>query len=161
MALKSDKITLNRIKEAHPVLRSELVKIYVDILNANVSIRFTDVYRNFIEQDALFRQGRTSPGKIVTYARAGESYHNFGLAVDFCLLLNNGKAASWDREKDVDKDNIADWEEVVKIFKSYGWKWGGDWKFKDYPHFQKSFGYSTEQLVDLPMDTDGYPKIKI
>lgn len=40
-------------------------------------------YRSFVEQDALYAQGRTTPGKRVTNARRGESYHNFGLAVDF------------------------------------------------------------------------------
>lgn len=28
-------------------------------------------------------------------------------------------------------------EEVVDIFKSYGWKWGGDWNNPDYQHFFK------------------------
>jgi DNA polymerase III delta prime subunit len=35
---------------------------------------------------------------------------------------------------------------LVKIFKSYGWEWGGDWKFTDMPHFQKTYGLSIKQL---------------
>jgi peptidoglycan L-alanyl-D-glutamate endopeptidase CwlK len=38
--------------------------------------------------------------------------------------------------------------EVVAIFKRYGWEWGGDWKFVDMPHFQKTFGKSVKQLLD-------------
>jgi peptidoglycan L-alanyl-D-glutamate endopeptidase CwlK len=35
----------------------------------------------------------------------------------------------------------------------YGWEWGGDWKsFKDFPHFQKTFGYTTPQLRKLYTD---------
>jgi hypothetical protein len=50
---------------------------------------------------------------------------------------------------DLDGDGKADWMEVVAIFKQYGWTWGGDWKFKDAPHFEKTFGYSTRSLLNL------------
>jgi peptidoglycan L-alanyl-D-glutamate endopeptidase CwlK len=40
--------------------------------------------------------------------------------------------------------------EVVKIFKLHGFEWGGDWKFTDMPHFQKTFGYSVKQLQSKP-----------
>jgi peptidoglycan L-alanyl-D-glutamate endopeptidase CwlK len=46
--------------------------------------------------------------------------------------------------------------EVVAIFKKYGYAWGGDWRFKDSPHFEKTFGYSTTQLKALPKDKNGY-----
>jgi peptidoglycan LD-endopeptidase CwlK len=45
-------------------------------------------YRSMAEQSALYAQGRTRPGPIVTRAQAGESAHNFGLALDFVPLLN-------------------------------------------------------------------------
>jgi peptidoglycan L-alanyl-D-glutamate endopeptidase CwlK len=49
--------------------------------------------------------------------------------------------------------------ECVAIFKKYGWEWGGDWKkFKDAPHFQKTFGYTTTQLKKIPL-VNGYPQI--
>lgn len=44
------------------------------------------------------------------------------------------ETASWDENKY--------WMEVVNFFKSRGWAWGGDWRFKDSPHFQKTFGLS-------------------
>ena len=48
---------------------------------------------------------------------------------------------SYNEAKDYDGDKVADWVEVVKIFKSYGWFWGGDFKsIKDSPHFEKTFG---------------------
>lgn len=40
-------------------------------------------FRSFEEQSALFAKGRTAPGRIVTKAKAGESFHNYGLAFDW------------------------------------------------------------------------------
>ena len=36
---------------------------------------------------------------------------------------------------------------MVTIFKQYGWEWGGDWKFVDTPHFQKTYGHSIRELL--------------
>ncbi|HAF30405.1 MAG TPA: peptidoglycan L-alanyl-D-glutamate endopeptidase [Bacteroidales bacterium] len=146
--INHDKISVERIKKLHPKLRNEVIEIYIKILERGVSIRFTDTLRTFTEQNDLYAQGRTKNGKIVTHAKAGESYHNYGLALDFCLLLKEGKEVSWNRNLDMDADNQKDWDEVVAVFKHYGWEWGGDWaNFKDYPHFQKTFGFSTSELL--------------
>lgn len=150
-----DKITLDRIELAHPALREELRKIYAEIctaLTGRALCRFAYTLRTFAEQDALFAQGRTKPGKVVTNAKGGQSYHNYGLAVDIVLLVDRDKngsfeAASWETNVDFDGDGKHDWREVVDIFKRYGWEWGGDWKFSDKPHFQKTLGQSVQQLL--------------
>ncbi len=152
-----DKITLDRIQLLHPKLREEAIELYEEIcttLTGISSCRFTHTLRTFAEQDALYAQGRTKSGSIVTKAKGGQSYHNYGLAIDIVLILdtdNNGtfETASWDNKKDFDKDGRADWQEVVSIFKRYGYEWGGDWKFKDTPHFQKTFGKSINDLLQL------------
>jgi peptidoglycan LD-endopeptidase CwlK len=154
---KQDAITLTRIQLMHPRLRTELGVIYKDIcaaLTGKALCRFSYTLRTFTEQDALFAQGRTKPGAKVTNARAGQSYHNYGLAVDVVLLIDkdgNGthETASWDTTTDFDDDRLADWQEIVRIFKMHGWEWGGDWKFSDKPHFQKTLGYSIKQLQFL------------
>jgi peptidoglycan L-alanyl-D-glutamate endopeptidase CwlK len=96
----------------------------------------------------------------VTQAKGGQSIHNYGLAIDILLILD-GSSASWDTAKDFDKDGKSDWIEVINIFKSHGWSWGGDWKsFKDYPHVEKSFGLTWKQLLAMKnagkVDKDGY-----
>ena len=147
-----DAISIERIKTAHPKLRAELSKIYIEANGklANSRLRFAYVLRTFKEQTELFNKRPK-----VTNAKAGQSYHNYGLAVDIVLLYDsdgNGTydKASWDVFKDWDKDGIADWQEVVKVFKKYGWEWGGEFKsFKDLPHFQKTFGKSWQQLKAL------------
>ncbi|WP_433943593.1 M15 family metallopeptidase [Paenibacillus sp. SN-8-1] len=111
-----------------------------------VPIVITQGLRTISEQDGLYAQGRTKPGAIVTNARGGYSYHNFGVAIDFALLMPDGKSVTWDMKRDGDGDGIADWDEVVADAKRLGWAWGGDWRtFKDYPHFEMTFGLSTAQ----------------
>ena len=158
---KYDKVTLQRIQSAHPSLRVELRAIYEEIfekLTGKAKVRFTHVLRTFIEQNRLYAIGRTTgiKGRIVTNAKGGDSYHNWGFAVDFVLLIDD-KEISYDMLKDYDFDGIADWGEVVTIFKKYGWEYGGDWKkFKDYPHFQRTFGYTIKELKEMKLDNDGY-----
>lgn len=161
----TDQKTLERIELLHPSVRNEAKEIYAEIcerLNGKVLCRFAFTLRTFAEQNALYSQGRTSPGAKVTNAKGGQSWHNYGLAIDIVLLQDkdgNGthETASWDNKIDFDGDGVADWLEVVYVFKLYGWEWGGDWaSFKDTPHFQKTFGltiadaktrFETKQLM--------------
>lgn len=154
-----DAVTLKRIELVHPKVHDEVLAIYNEIneaLTGRAICRFAYTLRTNAEQDALYAQGRTKPGKIVTWAKAGQSFHNFGLAIDIVLIID-GKEASWDMLKDFDGDKVADWMECVAIFKKHGWEWGGNWTKKDYPHFQKTFGNTTTQLRALPKDKSGYP----
>jgi peptidoglycan L-alanyl-D-glutamate endopeptidase CwlK len=144
-----DKLTSERIKLLHPKLRDEAIEIYneiCEVLTGDAKCRFAFTLRTFAEQDALYAQGITT-GKVVTKARGGQSYHNYGLAIDIVLI--NGKSALYDIKTDFDNDKNPDWIEVVNVFKQHGWEWGGDWKFVDYPHFQKTFGYSVRDLFKL------------
>jgi len=147
-----DQITLERIQLLHPIIRDEVTDAYNEIANALTGecyCRFSYTLRTFAEQDKLYAIGRTIAGKVVTNARGGFSYHNYGLALDIVLINKNTNQAVWSINSDFDKDRISDWMEIVHILKSYGFEWGGDWKFKDYPHFQKTLGYSVRQLLAL------------
>lgn len=184
MATKTaDKVTLNRIAAAHPKVRAELLKMYQDILAAlsgRADCRFAYVIRSFAEQAALYAQGRQTLVEVnalrakaslpaitaaqnkgkVTNAPAGMSIHNYGLAFDIVLLIDK-KAASWDTMTDFDGDGVSDWMEIVKIAKSYGYFWGGDFQsFKDMPHFEKTFGKKPSDLLALKnagkVDAQGY-----
>ncbi|ECR2392729.1 N-acetylmuramoyl-L-alanine amidase family protein [Listeria monocytogenes] len=97
-------------------------------------------YRSKAEQNALYAQGRTKPGSIVTNAKGGQSNHNFGVAVDLCLYSNDGKKVIWE-------STTSRWKKVVAAMKAEGFKWGGDWKtFKDYPHFELCDAVSGEKV---------------
>lgn len=153
---------MDRIQLMHPKLRAEVAGIYDEIceaLNGRAFCRFSYTLRTFREQDELYCIGRTKAGKKVTNAKGGYSYHNYGLALDIVLIVDN-KTAVWDIKSDFDGDGKPDWMQVVHIFKSHGWDWGGDWKFTDYPHFQKSLGYKISDLLALhkakKYDSNGY-----
>lgn len=144
----ADQISYDRIALLHPNVREEAKAILHEveaILTGKATIRVVQGLRTIAEQDELYAQGRTKPGKVVTNAKGGSSYHNYGLAVDFALLVD-GKV-SWDIKSDWDGDKFSDWMEVVNIFQKHGWEWGGNFKsLKDYPHFQKTYGYSIGDL---------------
>lgn len=152
-----DKITLERIELLAPVVRDEARLIYEEIceaLKGRAICRFSHTLRTNAEQEALFAIGRTKPGKKVTNARAGQSWHNYGRAIDIVLLVDRDKngsfeSASWETNVDFDGDGRADWMEVVAIFKRYGWEHGGDWHFKDMPHFQRTNGATIAQMQKL------------
>jgi peptidoglycan L-alanyl-D-glutamate endopeptidase CwlK len=145
-----DKYTQKIIDKAHPKLRAELTKIIEEIqdkLTGSAKIRLTQGLRTISYQNSLYAQGRTVKDSIVTNAKGGQSNHNYGLAVDFCLIVN-GKEMSYNEVKDYDADKVSDWSEVVTVFKSYGWNWGGDFRsIKDSPHFEKTFGRHWKDLL--------------
>ena len=137
-----DLITINRIKTAHPKLRDELEKDYIEcnnLLPKGVRLRFAHVYRTFEEQNKLFAQRPK-----VTNARGGQSIHNYGLAFDIVILKDKDNNGTFETASfEIDEH----WMNVVKFFKAKGWTWGGDWKsFKDAPHFEKTFGYTWQTL---------------
>lgn len=141
--MNADKFTLAKIAGLHPVNRSDVEKLYYELLYFGIAIRIAQGIRTFAEQDELFRKGG------VTNAKAGQSFHNYGLAIDFCLLLPDGRDVTWDRNKDLNSDNLPDWKQVVDAFKSIGFSSGGDWsgKFKDYPHLERTFGLTWQECL--------------
>jgi len=150
-----DKISLERVGLLHPKIRQS-VKNLIEAAEAklpNTAIRIVQGIRTFPEQQALYDQGRSKPGKIVTNAKPGQSFHNFGLAIDFAILYDKDKngiyeTLSWDTLKDMDKDGEADWMEVVDIFEDAGYTWGGRWSsIKDNPHLEEDFGFTWKQLL--------------
>jgi len=135
---------VHRLKRAHALLKIRRPDLEFIIFDAARPKRIQDSLWVYLKDH--LRLG------IVTKARGGQSYHNYGLALDIVLLKdtnNDGsfETASWETNVDFDKDGKADWMKVIQIFKSNGWEWGGDWKFKDTPHVQTTFGLTTRQLL--------------
>ena len=96
------------------------------------------------EQSQLYAQGRTIKGKIVTNAKAYESWHNYGLAIDFCLVDSNGKI-SWDTTADFDLNKQSDYAECIKFAEKLGLESGSKFKFVDMPHIQFRHGLTIQE----------------
>ncbi|MFD2613524.1 M15 family metallopeptidase [Paenibacillus gansuensis] len=136
-----------KLRGLHPVVLAAAQALIMRCFTRGVQILITQGSRSKEYQDELYAQGRTKPGKIVTNARGGHSYHNYGLAIDFALLLNCGREVSWDTLLDADRDCMADWMEVVDEAEKLGFEWGGRWDFVDKPHLQMTFGLEIKELL--------------
>lgn len=144
-----DTISIQRVNALHPIVRTE-VGVLIDkaeaLLPNNYAVRIVQGLRTFPEQKDLYDQGRTKPGKKVTNAKPGSSYHNYGLSIDFALMIDkdgNGtyESLSWD-------NTSKEWATVVKTFEDAGWTWGGNFSsLKDYPHLEKTFGLNWRELL--------------
>lgn len=103
-------------------------------------------YRSFPEQASLYFQGRTKPGKKVTNAKPGESFHNYGLAVDCCRdanVLREGLQPDWD---------LASYKILQEEAERVGLESGMSFKtFREGPHiqFRLPAGVTLRQLKDL------------
>lgn len=150
-----DKISLDRIEEFHPKGRAKLLEAYKkannEKLGKGVRLRLSYVYRSPEEQDQLFKKRPK-----VTNAKAWQSIHQYALALDIVLMYDKDgdgtfEEVSWDIKRDEDKDGIADWLEVTKVFTEAGFTNGfiTNGKKWDLPHFQMDFGYSWQKLKAL------------
>jgi peptidoglycan L-alanyl-D-glutamate endopeptidase CwlK len=117
------------------------VENFVEACKANgIDLLVTSTYRDNESQDALYAQGRTAAGKIVTNARAGDSFHNYRCAVDVVPLVS-GKP-DWDGSHPV-------WAEVGRLGQENGLEWAGNWlHFKELAHFQYTNGLTIAQLKE-------------
>ncbi len=131
-------INSRNLDDLLPLVRQRVEKFIALCKQEGIDLLVTSTYRDNESQNALYAQGRTAPGRIVTNARAGQSWHNYRCAVDVVPLVN-GKP-NWNT-----KDPV--WAKVGELGKKAGLEWAGDWKrFKEFPHFQYTGGMTLAQL---------------
>ncbi len=128
----------------HPNVRQEATTLIEQLevtFPIDIAIFLNFGLRTIDQQNKIYAQGRTIPGPIVTNAKGGFSFHNYGLSFDFCWAFLNPSTGKYQVS-----DKTA-WavgplhKKVTDLFKSKGWEWGGDWIKKDFPHLEKRFGY--------------------
>ena len=126
-------VVMRGIDKLHPELQVCVNKFLEECEKQGLNVLITETLRTLEEQEALYAQGRTKPGNIVTNARGYQSPHAWGIAFDFC---RNEKGREYDNS-----DNFFDKAgEIAKtIFDNteYDLFWGGDFKsFVDKPHVE-------------------------
>lgn len=97
--------------------------------DAGADLLITCTLRSNEEQDSLYAQGRTKPGHIVTNAKAGQSAHQYGLAIDIVPMVD-GKP-DWNGTHPI-------WDTIGELGEAAGLTWLGapDSKFPEKPHLE-------------------------
>lgn len=98
--------------------------------------------RGEAEQNAIYAQGRTKPGKVVTNARYPFSNHNHRIALDFGVF-KAGKYVDGSNPSEAEKVHRA----VSQLCEKYPIDWGGNWKTKDFPHFEIRTGLAMAEKI--------------
>lgn len=118
-----------------PEFRDRVTRWYEECISEGLRLLVYCGLRSNEEQDRLYAQGRTAGGKIVTHAKAGQSFHNYGLAIDY-VPVRNGKA-SWD-----DTAGYLKAQRIAKEFNLRAISWElphlEDGKFKNWRAIQAS-----------------------
>lgn len=123
-----DAISEARLTAACPVLIDRMRQLDVSLQSQNVNLRLTNVYRSMAQQAADYDQGRTAPGKIITHARPGQSWHQFSMAVD-CVPMVDGEP-DWNIEG-------PNWQKVFAMLPGIGLFSGKNFKdLTDNDHIQ-------------------------
>jgi len=124
-------INSRKLEDLHPKVKTLCEKFIASCDKQGIDVLITSTYRDGNSQNALYAQGRTAPGKIVTNAKAGQSFHNWRVAFDFVPLVN-GKA-QW--------ADTGLFTKCGEIAEQCGLEWAGRWKrFKELAHCQYTGG---------------------
>jgi peptidoglycan LD-endopeptidase CwlK len=123
---------VDRRQGLNPTLLEKVDRVLTAMSALGHPMKIVQGFRTVEEQQALFAQGRTLPGKRVTNCDGVSKKSNhqaandgLGRAVD-CAFLKDGKVV-WD----------GPWEAYGAAGKAVGLNWGGDWKDPvDRPHLE-------------------------
>ena len=125
------------IKDLLSVVYLKALAFKEECAKEGIDVLITSTVRDQEAQAALYAQGRTRPGKIVTNAKPGQSWHNHACAFDFVPIVN-GKA-QW--------NDTLTFERCGKIAESVGLEWAGRWtRFRELAHCQYTGGLSLSDL---------------
>ena len=117
------------LDDLRPEIRPQVDAFLAECKSQGLDILVTCTLRSLEEQAALYAQGRTAPGHVVTNAKPGTSAHNYGLALDIVPIVN-GKP-DW-------SGTSTTWQQVGQIGVTAGLDWAGTpgFPFVEYAHFQ-------------------------
>lgn len=104
-------------------------------LEQGIRLRLTSGIRSCAQQNAIYAQGRTTPGAIVTGAKGCQSWHVQGRAVDFEPIPRTAQA----------------YAAVGAIAEQLGGVWGGRFSnLQDLGHIEYHPGMTIQQVCPNP-----------
>lgn len=116
------------IPSVQKVVRQWLQKVKEWADSEGLVVKIICGTRTFQEQDRLYQQGRTTKGAKVTNAKAGNSFHNYGIAYDVGIFTKDGQYLTSDQPYKALYDACKAPDGMV---------WGGNWKsLVDTPHYE-------------------------
>lgn len=126
---------------ANPALALAMFRFKWRMKQLGHTISFVQIWRSADTQAALYAQGRTTPGRIVTNAPPGYSPHECTengrpASQAFDIAMREGHMLSWE----VSDRTARFWSDARDTGRMCGLKWGGDLPAPpgDYGHFQLS-----------------------
>lgn len=131
-------INSRKIDDLHPKVAAMCREFMRRCADQGIDILVYSTYRDHESQAALYARGRTEPGRIVTKARPGYSWHNHRCAFDFVPMI--GSKPAW--------NDTALYLQCGAIAESVGLEWAGRWnRFREYPHCQFVGGNTLKQFL--------------
>ena len=140
----------------HKAVADEVVNIFAELYEIGYPIRQMRLVSDFKANDWQSIEADNTSAfncRPVTGNKKKWSKHAYGRAIDINPIENPyvsrtghiSHKASWKYKKRQHRKNsyadravLLKHDKATKIFKKYGWSWGGDWRsMKDYQHFVK------------------------
>lgn len=133
-----EKNNISYIDSLHPKIREHVRQLITNIeAQLDTKMVVTDGFRSIEEQKRIIAAGNTDA------AKPGRSLHQYGLAVDMWPMLNGKKITKSTR------NSYPHWEEIGKIAKSLGFRWGMYFKTPGSEpwHFDMNLGFNWQELL--------------
>jgi peptidoglycan L-alanyl-D-glutamate endopeptidase CwlK len=123
---------LARLRGCHPELKRRVRALIDALADEGITILITQGVRTVAQQQALYAQGRSKPGKIVTNCDGVRRLSNhqvradgYGYAVDVVFRIEG--EVTWE----------GPWERLMDLAEAQGLTAGGRWAtFPDRPHLE-------------------------
>lgn len=123
------------IADLAPELQVPATRLLRHSYEAGIPLVVASGKRTGAAQKALYAQGRTSPGAVVTNVRPGSSLHETGRAFDVAPLDPLAPGGMGDVVIPWPTDPVF-WRIIGAIGEDLGLVWGGRFPVPDYPHFE-------------------------
>lgn len=131
------------VMEVHKDVKDEVKNIFREIKELNFPIFQVQTIENFNYDDEESVKANNSSAYNFRFVSGTTklSDHAIGLAIDINPVQNpwiHPSALNLFPYNPTSKGTIVANDDIVNIFKKYGWSWGGSWKNPDYQHFFKT-----------------------